>query len=194
MSYPPELILNNTRQVQQRIERAALSVGRDPADVSLVVVTKGHPVEAVQAAMQAGLGVFGENYVEEGLAKIQAINDPGVAWHMIGHVQSRKAALVSEHFQMVHSVDSFKLAQRLDRFAAQFGRRLPILLECNVSGEESKFGFTAGDEAAWPDLVAADRPAARAGAPGSARPDDDGAVLRPAGAGASGLRAPEAPG
>jgi pyridoxal phosphate enzyme (YggS family) len=166
MQYRPEAILSNTRQVLDRIASAARSAGRQPADVRLVLVTKGHPAEAVAAAMAAGLSVFGENYAEEGIAKMQEVarlrasvpsqaGAPGdISWHMIGHIQSRKAALVSEHYHYVHSLDSLKLAQRLDRFAAQTGRRLPVLLECNVSGEASKFGFPAWQEETWPALAA----------------------------------------
>jgi hypothetical protein len=72
---------------------------------------------------------------------------------MIGHVQSRKAALVAEHFSYLHSLDSLKLAQRFDRLVGEADRKLPVLLEMNVSGEESKFGFTAWDERLWPDLA-----------------------------------------
>jgi pyridoxal phosphate enzyme (YggS family) len=78
-----------------------------------------------------------------------------VEWHMIGHVQSRKAQMVAENFAWVHSLDSLKLARRLDRFAAEAGRRLPVLLECNVSGEATKFGWPAWDENRWPELLPA---------------------------------------
>lgn len=118
------------------------------------MVTKGHPLETVQQAIDAGLTVFGENYPEEGAAKQQACAGIGpIEWHMIGHVQSRKAGLVCQHFTSLHSLDSFKLAVRLDRYASELKRRLPVLLECNVSGEESKFGFGAWDESAWPALL-----------------------------------------
>ena len=77
----------------------------------------------------------------------------GVEWHMIGHVQSRKAGMVVENYDWVHSLDSLKLARRLDRFAGEVGRKLPVLLECNVSGEQSKFGWEAWRERDWPVLV-----------------------------------------
>jgi pyridoxal phosphate enzyme (YggS family) len=148
-------IQTNYRNVLEQIEQAAAQAGRSPADVRLVVVTKGHPVAAVEEALAAGARIFGENYVEEGVAKLTTVaaHTPGVEWHMIGHVQSRKAQPVAEHFDWVHSVDSLKLAQRLDRFAGQSGRRLPVLLECNVSGEESKFGWSAAGEAQWDALL-----------------------------------------
>jgi len=147
-------ILANYHSVLQQIEAAAVSVGRNPGSVKLVVVTKGHPVQVINQSLEAGIRVFGENYAEEGVAKkLACTGHTGIEWHMIGHVQSRKAGLVCQHFDWVHSLDSLKLAQRLDRFAAEFGRRLPLMLECNVSGEESKFGWSAWDETRWGALL-----------------------------------------
>lgn len=137
---------------QEKIARAAQSAGRDPASVRLLVVTKTHPAAHVGAAIQAGAKTLGENYAEEAVAKMEAIGPASVEWHMIGHVQSRKAELVARHFDLLHSLDSLKLANRLDRFCAEAGRRLPVLLEINVSGEESKFGYPAWDESQWPGL------------------------------------------
>ena len=138
-------ITHNLAQVQERIAEAALRVGRDPSEVTLVAVAKTFSPEAVVAAYQAGVRHFGENRVEEGAAKIPAVHaalpGPRPAWHMVGHVQSRKAKAVVAHFDYVHSVDRPKIARRLSRFAREAGRTLPVLLECNVSGEESKFGF-----------------------------------------------------
>jgi len=135
----------NITKVRERIAEAALRTGRDPAAVTLVAVTKTQPVEMVVAAHQAGVCHFGENRVEEGSSKISAfhtvISGPQPTWHMVGHVQSRKAQAVVAHFDCVHSVDRPKIAQRLSRFAQDAGRTLPVLLECNVSGEETKSGF-----------------------------------------------------
>ncbi len=147
-------IADNFRGVLDRIHQAARSTSRRPEDVRLVVVTKGHPVEVVQEAIQAGAKLLGENYVEEALPKIQACSGmPGLEWHMIGHVQSRKAQAVCDNFAWVHSVDSLKLARRLDQFSALHGQKTRILLECNVSGEETKFGWEAGEQAAWERLL-----------------------------------------
>lgn len=147
-------IAGNYRRVVERLGAAAHSVGRDPSEVNLLVVTKGHSLDVVRAAIQAGARLLGENYVEEAAAKIQAISpDQQVTWHMIGHVQSRKAQQVVDLFAWVQSVDSLKLASRLERFAAEAQRRLPILLECNVSGEETKYGWKAWDETGWPALA-----------------------------------------
>jgi pyridoxal phosphate enzyme (YggS family) len=116
-------------------------------------VTKTHPLETVQAALEAGIRDLGENYAEEAVEKIQAIGAlEGLRWHMIGHIQSRKADLVAQNFDFVHSLDSLKLAQRLERFAAEAGRTVPVLLECNVSGEASKYGYPAFDPAHWESL------------------------------------------
>jgi hypothetical protein len=139
-------------RVREQMDRAARSAGRDPAGARLIVVTKTHPVEMIQSAIEAGAQILGENYAEEAVAKIQAVSAP-VEWHMIGHVQSRKADLVAQNFHMLHALDGLKLANRLDRFMGGFERKLPILLECNVSGEASKFGYAAWDEARWPALL-----------------------------------------
>ncbi len=132
--------------VQERIARAARRAGRDPAAITLVAVTKMQTVETVLAAYRAGLRLFGENRVEEAAPKAAAVAGllapaPPPTWHMIGHLQSRKAADVLPWASMVHSVDSIKLAQRLSRFCVAAGRELAILLEVNISGEASKYGF-----------------------------------------------------
>jgi PLP dependent protein len=144
----------NYRRVLENIEKTAKDSGRDPADVKLVVVTKGHAQDAVETVINAGAKFLGENYVEEALDKILSISGKvGVEWHMIGHIQSRKASPVCEHFAWVHSLDSLKLARRLNRFAEEFERKLPVLLECNVSGEQSKYGWSAWDETNWSELL-----------------------------------------
>jgi hypothetical protein len=147
------LIRANYQRVMEQLDHAACSVGRDPASVKLVVVTKGHPFEVVQQALAVGLRIFGENYAEEGVGKKLACSTAGVEWHMIGHVQSRKARPVVEHFDWLHSLDRLKLATRLDQFAGEVGRRLPVLLECNVSGEQTKFGWPAWEESSWAALA-----------------------------------------
>jgi pyridoxal phosphate enzyme (YggS family) len=138
-----------------QIAEAASRSGRKPETVRLVVVTKSQPLEVVRAAVAAGACLLGENYAEEAVEKISALQNSAVEWHMIGHVQGRKADLVATHFSMLHSLDSLKLAGRLESYCASLGRRLPVLLEFNVSGEESKYGFTAWEERAWPELLPA---------------------------------------
>jgi pyridoxal phosphate enzyme (YggS family) len=137
----------NLQHVQDRIAAAAARVGRDPASITLVAVSKTQPVEQLIRAYELGVRHFGENRVEEAAPKIaafrQAVTDPSVVFHMIGHVQSRKADEVAALFDRVHSVDSVKLLERLARFAGRRAAPLPVLLEVNVSGEASKYGFDA---------------------------------------------------
>ena len=147
-------IRENYQSTLDRIATAARKSHRDPEEVRLVVVTKSQPIEVVQAAIEAGARVLGENYPEEAVTKIQSLTaQSAVEWHMIGHVQSRKARLVADHFALLHSLDSLKLAQRLDRFAAERNHILPVLLEFNVGGEESKAGWDASDESKWDALL-----------------------------------------
>jgi len=143
----PDSIQRNLEAVKMRIAAAAKLAGRDPAQIRLVVVTKGHPAETIKALFDLGISEFGESYIEEGRAKQVALVDlSGVKWHMIGHVQSRKAQAVAENYDLVHSIDSLKLARRLDRFAGDAGRKLPVLLECNVSGEATKAGWPVSQD------------------------------------------------
>jgi len=149
----------NLQKVQSDIERAAIASGRDPAEIRLVVVTKTQPAETVRAVIAAGAQILGENYPEEAAEKFLAMPAAaGVQWHMIGHLQSRKAKLVARHFDFMHSLDNLSLAEKLNRQLGEEGRVLPVLLEFNVGGEESKSGWQAADESRW----AAFLPVARA--------------------------------
>ena len=134
------------------IAEATIASGRTPGAVRLVVVSKSQPIGVIQAAIAAGVSVFGENYAKEALGKMAALKETEVEWHMIGHVQSRKAGLIAGNFTMLHSLDGSKLAVRLDRICGELNRKLPVLLEFNVSGEESKFGLPAWQEERWSDL------------------------------------------
>ncbi|WKZ37909.1 MAG: YggS family pyridoxal phosphate-dependent enzyme [Anaerolineales bacterium] len=154
MSELVESIRERYLMTLDRITSAAKKAGRDPESVKLVVVTKAQPVEVVRAAIEAGVIILGENYAEEGVMKLQSLHEfSAVEWHMIGHVQSRKAQLVAGNFNFLHSLDSLKLASRLDRFCREAGRTLPVLLEFNVGGEDSKGGWSAWDEAGWQELA-----------------------------------------
>ena len=154
-SLPASAIGERYLRVSEEVQNAAQRAGREPGAVRLVVVTKTHPAENVRLAIEAGARDLGENYVEDALPKIEALGRvDGLRWHMIGHVQSRKADLIATHFHMLHSLDGLKLAGRLDRFAGEAGRRLPVLLEVNVSGEQSKFGYPAWTEKQWESLRA----------------------------------------
>jgi pyridoxal phosphate enzyme (YggS family) len=133
-------LASNLNAIHQRIEAACARAGRDSRSVTLLAVTKGQPPEVVSAGAQLGLTLFGENKVQEAKAKIPLC--PGrLHWHMIGHLQSNKCRDAVELFEFVQSVDSLSLAQELNRRAEQAAKRLPVLLEVNVVGEASKFGY-----------------------------------------------------
>lgn len=138
-------IAQNLAGVRARIADAATRAGRTPDDVTLVAVSKTFPAEAVREAAAAGQIDFGENRVEEALLKMADAADARLRWHMIGHVQSRKARDVAGPFALIHSIDSLKLARRLNEHASALGVTAAVLLEMNVSGEASKDGFPAGD-------------------------------------------------
>ena len=147
-------IAENLESVQARIATACARAGRAPDAVRLLAVSKTYGPDAVQAAAAAGQRLFGENRVQEAAAKIPEC--PGnLEWHLIGHLQSNKAALAARLFDWVHSVDSAKLLEALDRHAAEAGRTLRALVQVNVSGERSKSGLAPG--AAAEVLALADR-------------------------------------
>jgi hypothetical protein len=127
--------------VKHQISEAAVKSQRDPDSVRLVIVTKGQPLEVVRLAIESGATELGENYPEEGLLKIQELKNDRINWHMIGHIQSRKAGMVAGSYAMVHSLDSLKLAVKLDQACQLAACSMPVLLEFNVSGEANKFGF-----------------------------------------------------
>ena len=134
----------NIEQIRDRIAAACRRAGRDAGDVLLLGVTKTVLPELVDAAVAAGLTVFGENKVQEAQAKIQAV--AGCArWHFIGHLQTNKARAAVELFDLIQSVDSVKLAGELDKCAAHAGKTQPILLEVNIAGEASKHGLRPED-------------------------------------------------
>ncbi len=149
-----EAIARRLGEVRERIGAAAGRAGRDPGAVRIVVVTKGRSPDEVRGAQGAGARDFGENRVEEGLPKIAALRDlPAVDWHMIGHIQSRKARQVVPGFAWVHSVDRLKVARLLDQAAARAGTRVKVFLECNVSGEESKTGWPLVERSRWETIL-----------------------------------------
>ncbi len=138
-------------QVRERIAEAARRSGREPEAVTLVAITKTHGVRVILEAYGYGLRDFGENRVEEAIPKIQALRQAlptGVTWHMVGHVQSRKARDAAAWCDVVHSADRLKIVQRLSSACAEANRSLPVLLEVNLSGEEAKYGFNLSG---WPE-------------------------------------------
>lgn len=126
--------------VRERMQRAAEKAGRNPDDVLLMAVSKNHGPDAVREAVDCGLTLFGENRVQEAAAKIPEC--PGrISWNLIGHLQRNKVKYAVELFEGIHSVDSWRLIEALNKACDESGHRLTILLEVNVSGESVKFGF-----------------------------------------------------
>lgn len=136
-------IEDNMEEVRATIARAAARAGRDPDAVTVVAITKGFPTTTVLAAAEAGLHEIGENRVQEAMEKRNLLGDlPDVRWHLVGHLQRNKARHALLLFDVIHSVDSVRLARTLQRRAEQEAREeIPIFLEVNVAGEESKYGF-----------------------------------------------------
>ena len=137
-------IADNIKRVEDSIATACAEVGRDPAEVTLIAVSKQKTAKDIVSASSAGIKHFGENRVEEGIEKIELVNSmvaKSITWHMVGHVQSRKAKRVLPLFDVVQSVDSLRLAQKLSRLAVAQNKTLDVLLEINISGEASKYGF-----------------------------------------------------
>ena len=132
-------IISNINAIKQKIVAAAQRAGRDPLSIKLMAVTKTVPPERILKAIEAGLTMLGENYVQEAKDKIAAIGDHA-QWHMIGHLQTNKAKYAVKLFDCVHSVDRLELAQELDKRAGQIKHKLNVLIEVNVSKEESKSG------------------------------------------------------
>jgi pyridoxal phosphate enzyme (YggS family) len=140
-----EVVINieaNLNRVKNEIAQAAQVSGRKVTDIELIAVTKTHPTEIVREAVDAGQLVFGESKVQEARAKIPLLPS-NIRWHFIGHVQKNKIRHALPLFEMIHSVDSLELAQAIDRIAHEDGLHPRILLELNVAGEGSKFGFKA---------------------------------------------------
>ncbi len=142
-------IRNHVQELRTRIAAAAVRSKRDPESIVLVAVTKTYPIEYIQAAAEAGVTVIGESKVQEAREKAsllqQAASRPRVEWHLVGHLQTNKVRPAVELFDMVHSVDSFRLASEIDRRAYTKDKVMPILIEVNTSREKSKYGIDPDD-------------------------------------------------
>ena len=135
-------IAENIARVQERLQSAATRAGRNADSIALMAVSKTFPPESIHEAYAAGMRLFGENRVQEFAGKARALRDLSDArFHLIGHLQSNKSAKAAELFHAVDSVDSFRLAERLNEAAGKFSKRLDVLLEVNVGGEEAKSGM-----------------------------------------------------
>ena len=133
-------IAENLEHIRERIARAAGKAGRDPADVTLVAVSKTVGVEPIRKAIEAGVTTFGESYIQEARAKIPQIAAP-VRWDFIGHLQRNKVRHAVGLFEMIHSVDSLPLAREINLAAGKRGKKARVLIEANVSGETTKSGI-----------------------------------------------------
>jgi pyridoxal phosphate enzyme (YggS family) len=136
---PVTSIAERLALIRERVTRAADRAGRAPAEVTIVAVSKSFPPEAIEEAAAAGIAHIGENRVQEAAAKIPSLRHLPVTWHMVGHLQTNKAKTALELFDIIQSVDSLRLAEALSHRAE---RPIPVLLEVNVAGEASKFGFS----------------------------------------------------
>ena len=135
-------VAENIARIRAVIQLASTRAGHNPDDVTLMAVSKTFPPESVREAYAAGIRIFGENRVQEFAGKVESLRDlAGADWHMIGHLQTNKAAKAAELFSAVDSVDSLKLARKLNESAAQLGKTLRVLIELNVGGEAAKTGM-----------------------------------------------------
>lgn len=134
------MVSENLEQVKANIEAACKRVGRDPKDVRLVAVSKTKPISLIEEAIKAGQDTFGENKVQEMCDKMEVFPD-NIKWHMIGHLQRNKVKYIAGKVELIHSVDSIRLAKQISDEAQKQSIEIPVLLEVNVAREESKFGF-----------------------------------------------------
>ena len=149
-------MIENVARVRERIAASARRAGHNPDEITLMGVSKTFPVDRIREAYAAGLRVFGENRVQEFAEKAGAVTDlTGAEWHLIGHLQSNKAAKAAELFSALDSVDSVRLAEKLNAAAEKAAKTLPILIEINVGGEDSKSGVAPGSEELEKILMAA---------------------------------------
>jgi len=138
-----ETIKKKLEKINEKIKKAALKANRSPEDIKLVAVTKTATVEQIKEAISAGVKTIGENKVQEAKGKYQVLSADiaDIEWHLVGHLQTNKVKYAIEIFDLIHSVDSIKLAEEIDKRSLQFGIMTNILVEVNVSGEETKYGI-----------------------------------------------------
>lgn len=136
-----EGVRERIEQVRRRIAEAAGRSGRDPNDVQLVAVTKSVAVSQIREALDAGLTVFGENRVQEAKGKVALLSSPSIQWHLVGTLQTNKSKLAVELFELIHSLDSVKLAASMDRHGAALRKQVRALIEVNLEGESDKSGL-----------------------------------------------------
>ena len=139
------MIAENLVEVRERISRAIHKSGREPDSARLITVSKQISVDRIEEARAAGAEVFGENKIQEAIPKIEQVGGEGISWHFIGHLQKNKIKFLDERFELIHSVDSFELAEKIAKHYHSENRVQRILLQVNVSGEAAKFGMEPKD-------------------------------------------------
>lgn len=144
-------IRDNLTNILARIQSVALRCGRKPEGIRLVAVGKTHPAGTIRSAVAAGATIIGENYIQEARDKFDALIHETVQWHFIGHLQTKKAKYAVRMFDLIHTVDSLKLAEELDRCAVKAGKIQDVLIQVNISGETTKSGVSP-EEA--PEIIA----------------------------------------
>lgn len=142
-------IQRNVTSIREKISWSAKLSGRTAEEIQLIAVSKKQPIEKINAAFQAGVINFGENYPEEAVEKILSISNPDIVWHMIGHLQRRKSSLVVSNFQYFQALDNIKLAEKLNKLLVDRQSTLPVLLEVNVGDEAGKFGWRMEAGGGW---------------------------------------------
>lgn len=149
MSDSPELAKGSIKKrlsdVKDRIKKAAIACGREPEEIMLVAVSKTAPVDALKEAIEAGVTVFGESYIQEARAKFTALSSCSVSWHFIGHLQTNKAKYAVSLFNLIQTVDTLKLARELNQQAKKINTIQPILVQVNIGRESTKSGVVAKD-------------------------------------------------
>jgi PLP dependent protein len=134
-------IAHNIQLIRERIANAAVGCGRSPGEILLLAISKTFPVESIAQAAQAGLHQFGENRVQEAESKILHFKEAtNLEWHLVGHLQSNKARHAAELFDVIHSIDSIRLAQKIHQASLEIGKTLSVFLQIDLGGEETKFG------------------------------------------------------
>jgi pyridoxal phosphate enzyme (YggS family) len=133
-------VKDNLETINKKIKEAALKVNRDPQEIKLVAVTKTATLEQIKEAINEGVKIIGENKVQKATEKYQVLTTE-VKWHLIGHLQTNKVKYAVEIFDLIHSVDSIKLAKEIDKRSVQFKKIIDVLIEVNISGEETKYGY-----------------------------------------------------
>ncbi|MGN0361957.1 MAG: YggS family pyridoxal phosphate-dependent enzyme [Bilifractor sp.] len=176
------MLIENYRSVQEKINEACARSGRDPKEVTLVAVSKTKPEENITELYNAGVRDFGENYIQELRRKHEDLPQD-IRWHMIGHLQRNKVKYIAGYIKMIHAVDSYELAETIEKEAVKNHRCIPILIEVNVAGEDTKFGVSCEDASSLVRRIAENLPHVRVSglmtsAPFVSDPEDNRPVFR----------------